>query len=155
MPVVEPCTELGPINGSVVGELGIVRELMLSAVGSPDAASASIGSPLDGDDGAYISCGTWSPVGVELSHPVVTDAARIAGFTNGAGVDGRVRLLKNLTGLSLLSESLRSWQRECGGGPDALLAEATGPTGETPVFDADNRARDRARQANRIMAGAE
>lgn len=58
---------------------------------------------------AYISCGTWGLVGVELADPIVTDAARAANFTNEGGVDGRVRFLHNVTGLWLLSETVREW----------------------------------------------
>ena len=54
------------------------------------------------ESAAYISCGTWGLVGVELEHPVTTDAAREANFTNEGGVDGRVRFLHNVMGLWLL-----------------------------------------------------
>ena len=37
---------------------------------------------------AYISSGTWSLVGLELDAPVLTEAARLADFTNEGGVDG-------------------------------------------------------------------
>lgn len=79
------------------------------AVGSHDTASAVVGVPGEGDF-AYISSGTWSLVGLELDEPVLTEAARAANFTNEAGVDGTVRYLKNVMGLWVLSESLRTWQ---------------------------------------------
>ena len=63
------------------------------------------------DDAAYISSGTWSLVGVELTSPVLTEESRAANFTNEGGVDGRIRYLKNVTGLWLLSESVRAWER--------------------------------------------
>ena len=40
-------------------------------VGSHDTASAVVGVPAAGDTFAYISCGTWGLVGVELDGPVV------------------------------------------------------------------------------------
>ncbi len=87
-------------------------------VGSHDTASAVVGVPAAGDAFAYISCGTWGLVGVELDGPVVTDASRAANFTNERGVDGRVRFLRNVMGLWLLQESMRTWA-EAGepGGP--------------------------------------
>ena len=59
----------------------------------------------------YISCGTWSLVGCELAAPVTTPEALAANVTNELGVDGTVRLLKNVTGLWLLEECRRAWAR--------------------------------------------
>jgi len=59
---------------------------------------------------AYVSCGTWSLVGVELDAPVRTEASRLANFSNELGVDGTVRYLRNVMGLWLLSESRRTWR---------------------------------------------
>jgi len=81
-------------------------------VGSHDTASAVVAAPLKSSTSAFISCGTWGLVGVELDAPVVTDAAREANFTNEAGVDGRIRFLHNVTGLWLLSETIRAWEAE-------------------------------------------
>lgn len=101
----------------------------VEAVPMTDAAAA-----------AYISCGTWGLVGVELDEPVVTDAAREANFTNEGGVDGRIRFLHNVTGLWLLSESVRAWEAESGETIDlpALLADAAAVEGEIAVFDAND-----------------
>ena len=45
------------------------------AVGSHDTASAVVGVPMTEPDAAYISCGTWGLVGVELDQPVLTEEA--------------------------------------------------------------------------------
>ena len=45
---------------------------------------------------------------MELPDPVLTEASREAGFTNELGVDGTVRYLRNVMGLWLLQESLRT-----------------------------------------------
>lgn len=74
-------------------------------VASHDTASAVFAV----DGGAYISCGTWSLVGLQLDAPVLTSAAREANFTNEAGVDATTRFLRNTMGLWLLNESLRKW----------------------------------------------
>ena len=109
------------------------------AVGSHDTASAVVGVPAQDRDIAYISSGTWSLVGVELDQPVLSDASRAANFTNEGGVDGRVRYLRNVGGLWLLSESLRDWQSR--GEPvdrDALLAEAAQLPAGGPTIDVDD-----------------
>ena len=90
---------------------GVVRELgvPVTAVGSHDTASAVVAVPAEGERFAYISCGTWSLVGVELPEPVLSEASRAANFTNEAGVDGTVRYLRNVMGLWVLQESMRAW----------------------------------------------
>jgi rhamnulokinase len=99
------------------------------AVGSHDTASAVVAVPAETDRFAYISCGTWSLVGVELPEPVLTAESSAANFTNEGGVDGTVRYLRNVMGLWLLQECLRTWGAELA----PLLREAAHATGS--VFD--------------------
>ena len=109
-PLREPGDRIGPVDPG----LGIIRAdqapLPLIAVGSHDTASAVAAVPAAGPAFAYISSGTWSLVGMELSEPVLTEASREANFTNEAGLDGTVRYLRNVSGLWLLQECLRHWQ---------------------------------------------
>ena len=135
-PLVGAGESLGPLLVSVAAELNAPDGLHVTAVGSHDTASAVVGVPMLTDDAAYISCGTWGLVGVELDSPVLTEASRIANFTNEGGVDGRVRFLTNVMGLWLLSESVRTWERE---GPavdlPALLAQAAQVSSPVTLFD--------------------
>ena len=108
-PLCEPGTVLGPLLPDVAADLGTSTDVPVVAVGSHDTASAVVAVPADGRHFVYISSGTWSLVGLELDKPVLTEAARLADFTNEGGVDGTVRFLKNVMGLWVLSESLRSW----------------------------------------------
>jgi rhamnulokinase len=107
--------------GTVIGPAADFGGTPVIAVGSHDTASAVAGVPAEGERFAYISCGTWSLVGVELAEPVLTEESRLANFTNELGVDGTVRFLRNVMGLWLLQECLREWP---GADLDALLAEA-------------------------------
>ena len=91
------------------------------------------------DCAVYISCGTWGLVGVELDRPVMTEAARSANFTNEVGADGRIRFLRNVMGLWLLSESIRHWER--GGARinlGELLEQAAACPPPSDVFDTDD-----------------
>ncbi|MFJ3319525.1 rhamnulokinase family protein [Curtobacterium sp. NPDC086286] len=130
----DPGHRLGPLLPAVAEAVGGTAPVTL--VGSHDTASAVVAVPATDPDFAYISSGTWSLVGVELDAPVLSDAAREANCTNEGGVDGRVRFLKNVSGLWLLSESVRTWER---GGErvdlEALLASAADVTAPVPVFD--------------------
>ncbi|MHC5560873.1 rhamnulokinase [Kocuria sp. U4B] len=141
-PVIAPGTTIGALLPGLARELGARPGLQVTAVGSHDTASAVVAVPATGDDAAFISSGTWSLVGVELESPVLTEASQAANFTNEGGVDGRVRFLKNVSGLWLLTESIRTWDGP--GATDAqrtsdlaaLIAEAAAVTRPVPVFDA-------------------
>jgi rhamnulokinase len=85
---------------------------VVTTVGSHDTASAVVGIPATTERFAYIASGTWSLVGVELDAPVLTDSARVANFTNELGVDSRTRFLRNVGGLWLLQECLRTWEHD-------------------------------------------
>ncbi|KJL41819.1 MULTISPECIES: rhamnulokinase [Microbacterium] len=137
-PLVDPGVVLGTLHGEARERVGAPLEVV--AVGSHDTASAVVAVPLSTPDAAYISCGTWGLVGVELDGPVVSDAAREANFTNEGGVDGRVRFLHNVTGLWLLSEAVRTWEAEDGAAIDlpALLDAAASVSGDVPLFDAND-----------------
>ncbi|WP_280204835.1 rhamnulokinase [Nocardia farcinica] len=137
--VVDPGTALGPVLPSVATAFGLDPGLTLSTVASHDTASAVAAVPMAPESAAYISCGTWGLVGVELSAPLVDPAARDAGFTNEAGLDGRTRFLHNVMGLWLLSESVRYWQRD-GHTADLarLLAAAADAPAPAALFDVDD-----------------
>ena len=111
-PLREPGSVIGPVVDHVAEQVGVAPGLPVIAVGSHDTASAVVGVPTTEHDFAYVSSGTWSLVGLELEAPVLTEAARLADFTNEGGVDGTVRFLKNVMGLWVLSESLRAWDEE-------------------------------------------
>ncbi|MET4702709.1 rhamnulokinase family protein [Frigoribacterium sp. UYMn621] len=138
-PLISPGSSVGELLPSIATELGMRQSLGIIAVGSHDTASAVVAIPATTPNFAYISCGTWGLVGVELEHPVLSEASRLANFTNEGGVDGRVRYLHNVMGLWLLSESVRTWERS-GETIDlaALLAQAAAVSGEVAVFDAND-----------------
>ncbi|MCU1469252.1 MAG: rhamnulokinase [Glaciihabitans sp.] len=135
-PLVDAGERIGTLTAAVVAELGGGAGVAVTTVGSHDTASAVVAVPSRGEDYAYISCGTWGLVGVELDSPVLTEASRLANFTNEVGVDGRVRYLHNVMGLWLLSETVRAWEAE-GDVIDlsGLIAAAARVTGPVSVFD--------------------
>ncbi|WP_027344986.1 rhamnulokinase [Hamadaea tsunoensis] len=107
-PLVDPGTPVGVLTPQAAAAVG--RALPIVTVGSHDTASAVAAIPNTGRDFAYISCGTWGLVGLELDGPVLTEHARQANFTNEGGLDETNRFLHNVMGLWLLSESLRHWE---------------------------------------------
>ncbi len=132
---------LAPVTAEVRAELGLDHELVVTTVGSHDTASAVVGVPADNPRFGYVSCGTWGLVGVELDAPVLTGDSRRANFTNERGIDGTIRYLRNVMGLWLLSESMRTWELR-GSGVDlgeVLAAAAALPAGG-PRIDPDDPA---------------
>lgn len=108
--VVEAGTEIGKVLPEWLGDLGEARVI---APATHDTGSAIAATPVSSPGGwGYISSGTWSLVGVELAHPVVTSQAFAANFTNEGGVFGTTRFLKNVMGLWLLQECQRQWTRD-------------------------------------------
>ena len=133
----EPGSIVGDVLASVVAEHGLAATVPVVAVASHDTASAVVGVPAKGERFAYISSGTWSLVGVELTRPVLTAESREANFTNEVGVDGTIRYLRNIMGLWLLQECLRAW-RDAGqpGELEPLLREAARAPALAAVVDA-------------------
>ncbi|GAA4146982.1 rhamnulokinase family protein [Actinomadura keratinilytica] len=131
----EPGDAVGTLRADVAEETGLRADLPVTAVASHDTASAVAAVPASGERFGYISCGTWSLVGVELPEPVLTEASREANFTNEGGVDGTVRYLRNVMGLWPLQECLRAWDS-----PDlpALLAEAARVPALRSLIDPDD-----------------
>ena len=124
--LVQPGTVVGPLLKEVADEVGFLTEVSVIATGSHDTASAVAAIPDLDENSVFISSGTWSLMGVELSEPVLSKSARALDVTNEGGVGGTVRLLKNVAGLWLLQESRRQWQREGRDyGWDELLELAT------------------------------
>ncbi|MEO0588369.1 MAG: rhamnulokinase family protein [Planctomycetota bacterium] len=110
---VEPGTTLGTLRQSLAEATGLPADLNVVLPGSHDTASAVAAVPADPADGnsCYLSSGTWSLLGVERDTPDTSDAALAAGFTNEAGVGGKFRFLKNISGLYIVQEIRRDLAR--------------------------------------------
>jgi len=137
--IVEPGSPLGPVLPDVAEHIGLDGDPLVVSVASHDTASAVAAVPMRPESAAYISCGTWGLVGVELDHPVVTDRSRDANFTNEIGVEGRVRFLHNVMGLWLLSETTRQYEREGESADLPTLLDKAAALPPTPdLFDTDD-----------------
>jgi sugar (pentulose or hexulose) kinase len=129
-----PGTVIGTIIPRVAHEMG----LQSGAAGVPviipgchDTALAVAAVPAHTKDFVYISCGTWSLMGAELQKPCINKRSYEADFTNEGGVCGTFRFLKNLTGLWILQECRRSWQRD---GDDLHYAALTAQASRAPAL---------------------
>jgi len=110
-PVISEGEYLGEITSQVQAVTNLNAKTKIVTVGSHDTASAFVAVPSTKKNSLFISSGTWSLLGVELDQPILSSEAFAANFTNECGVDGRTRFLKNVTGLWLVQESIREWQK--------------------------------------------
>ena len=87
---VQKATGLGPVK--------------VVAVAGHDTASAVAAVPAQGRGFAYLSCGTWSLLGIETPEPVINEFSYGENFTNEGGVEGTVRFLKNICGMWIFEQ---------------------------------------------------
>ena len=103
LPLSLPGTRVGTFTDEVKDYVGFDATVILCA--SHDTASAVATCDV-GDNGFYISSGTWSLIGTENLEPVSDERAMNDGFTNEGGVNYRYRFLKNIMGMWLF-QSIR------------------------------------------------
>ncbi len=108
--IVYPGTVIGRLTDALAEELGGNANVV--AVGSHDTASAVASISDAGDDWAFISSGTWSLMGTPTKEPIISQEAFDAAFTNEGMTDGRIRFLKNITGLWLIQQLVKEWEQE-------------------------------------------
>jgi len=111
--IVPPGAVLGPLLPAVAEEVGL-SDVPVIAPACHDTGSAVAAVPFGAapERGCYISSGTWSLMGVEVSEPIITPQSLEYNFTNEGGVRSTFRLLKNIMGLWLVQECRRIWARE-------------------------------------------
>ncbi len=105
--IVQPGTELGTLLNEVADATGCKGATVVAGA-SHDTPSAVAGAPLASSSTAYISSGTWSLVGLEVTEPVVTAAALEANVTNEGGYADTITLLKNCMGLWPVQQSRKA-----------------------------------------------
>ncbi len=132
---VAPGTTLGPVLAHHARAAGVP----VHTVGGHDTASAYAAVPLRSERAAVLSSGTWSLLGLELDAPVLDARAGAYNLTNERGVEGTIRLLRNVMGLWLLQECRREWAAGGGPGDYADLARlAAEARADVALFDPDS-----------------
>ena len=117
---VEPGEQVGTLTPELQAFTGL-GAVPVVAVAGHDTASAVAAVPAITPGFAYLSSGTWSLMGIETPGPVITAETEALNITNEGGVEGTIRLLKNICGMWLLERCRGEW------GPtsyDELIADA-------------------------------
>ena len=104
-----PTDVVGNLSEEVKAEVGFDTTVIFCP--SHDTASAVAACPV-GDNGVYISSGTWSLIGTENTEPILCAEAMNGGFTNEGGINYRYRFLENIMGMWLFQNIRRNLDKK-------------------------------------------
>ncbi|MBO4612341.1 MAG: rhamnulokinase [Bacteroidaceae bacterium] len=107
--LVQPGHQAGRLTEQVQTATG-VGSVPVICVAGHDTASAVAAVPAEDGEYAYLSCGTWSLLGIESSHPIINEESFQYNFTNEGGLDGTTRFLKNICGLWLFENCRKEFK---------------------------------------------
>ena len=128
-----PSSLMGDLSADIQKAVGFNCAVLFAP--SHDTASAVCACPMQDDD-LYISSGTWSLLGTEITEPILSDSARILNFTNEGGIDYRFRFLKNYMGMWLFQNIRRNLNKSMT--YDEMMTLAMN-CGEYKYFDVNDR----------------
>ena len=105
----QPGTVAGTLTEQVQEATGL-GAVPVIAVAGHDTGSAVAAVPAKDKEYAYLSCGTWSLLGIESETAIITEDSFRENFTNEGGIEGTTRFLKNICGLWLFEQSRKKFK---------------------------------------------
>jgi rhamnulokinase len=112
-PTIPAGSEFGLVLNEVAAETDASSSLRVITPAAHDTGSAVVAVPADErTNWCYLSSGTWTPVGAELARPCITSRSCDVSYTNEGGLCGTTRFLKNVTGLWLVQECRREFEKQ-------------------------------------------
>ena len=105
----QPGTVVGTLSAQVQEATGL-GAIPVVAVAGHDTGSAVAAVPAEDNEYAYLSCGTWSLLGIESTKPIISEDSFRENFTNEGGIEGTTRFLKNICGLWLFEQSRKEFK---------------------------------------------
>lgn len=105
---VNPGDKVGVLSEEVQRQTGL-GAVPVVAVAGHDTGAAVAAVPAHNERFAYLSCGTWSLLGIETKDAIINDKSFSYNFTNEGGIEGTTRFLKNICGLWLLERCRKEW----------------------------------------------
>ena len=105
----QPGTVVGALSAQVQEATGL-GAVPVVAVAGHDTGSAVAAVPAEDQEYAYLSCGTWSLLGIESPEAIITEDSFRENFTNEGGIEGTTRFLKNICGLWLFEQSRKEFK---------------------------------------------
>jgi len=104
-----PGTVVGTLTAQVQEATGL-GAIPVVAVAGHDTGSAVAAVPAEDGEYAYLSCGTWSLLGIESTKAIINEDSFRENFTNEGGIEGTTRFLKNICGLWLFEQSRKEFR---------------------------------------------
>lgn len=101
--LVHPGTVVGQLSPQVQEFTGL-GPVDVIAVAGHDTGSAVAAVPAEDEKYAYLSCGTWSLLGIETPDAIMNEESFRHNFTNEGGIEGTTRFLKNICGLWIFEQ---------------------------------------------------
>ena len=123
--MVMPGEQIGVLTEEVQRLTGL-GAVPVVAVASHDTGSAVAAVPMVDECSAYLSSGTWSLMGIESAEPIISERSFELNFTNEGGIEGTIRVLKNICGMWLLERCRAEWP-DMGYGELIAAAEGAEP----------------------------
>lgn len=105
----QPGTVVGVLSDQIQEATGL-GAVPVVAVAGHDTGSAVAAVPASDKEYAYLSCGTWSLLGIESSEAIITEDSFRQNFTNEGGIEGTTRFLKNICGLWIFEQSRKEFK---------------------------------------------
>ena len=105
----QPGTVVGTLTAQVQEATGL-GAVPVVAVAGHDTGSAVAAVPAADKEYAYLSCGTWSLLGIESDKAIISEDSFRENFTNEGGIEGTTRFLKNICGLWLFEQSRKEFK---------------------------------------------
>lgn len=105
---VNPSDKVGVISPEVQQQTGL-GAVPVVAVAGHDTGAAVAAVPAQNERFAYLSCGTWSLLGIETKDAIINEKSFEYNFTNEGGIEGTTRFLKNICGMWLLERCRKEW----------------------------------------------
>ncbi|MBQ1634345.1 MAG: rhamnulokinase [Bacteroidaceae bacterium] len=105
---VNPSDQVGTLTPEVQRLTGL-GAVPVVAVAGHDTGAAVAAVPAQNPNFAYLSCGTWSLLGIETQEAIINEKSFEYNFTNEGGIEGTTRFLKNICGMWLLERCRKEW----------------------------------------------
>lgn len=105
---VNPSDKVGVLTEEVQKMTGL-GAVPVVAVAGHDTGAAVAAVPAENEKFAYLSCGTWSLLGIETKDAIINEKSYEYNFTNEGGIEGTTRFLKNICGMWLLERCRKEW----------------------------------------------
>ncbi len=110
-PLSEAGSTVGRLKREISRGIGNLEDTTVVLAACHDTASAVSIIPRR-KGGSFISSGTWSVKGIVCDTPYRSEQACRYQMANEGQPGGRYRLIRNITGLWLMEECVRSWKKE-------------------------------------------